>query len=440
MRLPTAALLASLAVPCTACSAEPPPNVVLIVMDTTRADRCSVNGYGRPTTPQLEALAAEGVVYENAWSPAGWTGPAHASLFTGLRPERHGFHRANRHYILPGEVTLAESLQAAGYRTAAFTNNITVCAENGLDQGFDTFTVLHDEPGRHYPWATGTHAQALDWVRSGGDADRPFFLFVNDMEPHLRYTPPPLDQARFVPSDTSPESLRLARASAAAEAFAHNARALPIPAEGLRLLSDLYDAEIACLDREIGRLIDGLREAGLLERTVVIVTSDHGENLGEHGLTDHMFSIHRTIRHVPLVVRYPDRFEPGTRVTDVVRLEDLHPTLLEICGLPTPGDIDGVSLLDSLPGRVSPALVDAPDSLIERRLRESGDAFDPQPLRRRFRGVFDGRHHYIRDDQGGEQLFDVVSDPAEADDLAASGSPDLERMRRLLADTYPDFD
>ena len=151
-----------------ACGAEEDgkrPNVILLVMDTTRADRCSLVGYDRPTTPALEALAREGINFRNTWSPAGWTGPAHASIFTGLLPERHGYRHGNQEFLDLQTTTLAERLKGAGYRTACLTNNPTIAPEFGLEQGFETYVPLYLDRDLGYPTAPTTHRKALEWAK-----------------------------------------------------------------------------------------------------------------------------------------------------------------------------------------------------------------------------------------------------------------------------------
>jgi len=225
-----------------ACHSEPPPNVVLLVMDTTRGDRCSINGYERRTTPELARIAAEGTLYRNAWSPAGWTGPAHASMFTGLRPEHHGFLRANRSYLAPESSTLAERFRSAGYGTGCFTNNTTLSPEFGLTQGFDEVVPLYSDKERPYPWAPETHRRALDWAVEVAVSGRPFFLVVNDMEPHFPYTPPEADALRFLPPRLSATRLGVAMRMTFDDHFRHNVGVRRIPAPRLSILSDLYDA------------------------------------------------------------------------------------------------------------------------------------------------------------------------------------------------------
>jgi arylsulfatase A-like enzyme len=252
------------------------------------------------------------------------------------------------------------------------------------------------------------------------------------MEPHFRYEPPEEFRDGFVPPGVRPEELESALGMSAVALFEHNARLRSFSPSTLKLLSGLYDGEIAALDHEVGALIESLARAGRLGNTVVVITSDHGESFGEHGFVDHMFGAHRTLRHVPLVVRYPPRFAPGDRVKDVVRLEDIAPTLFEVCGLRTPPGLDGKSLLADLPGRFSRGLVDAPHGLLDRWQREYPGPLDVRPLRADVRAVFDGRFHLLSFSDGGMELYDVIANPSESQDIAASRRDVVDRLRKLL--------
>jgi arylsulfatase A-like enzyme len=351
-------------------------------------------------------------------------------MFTGLRPEGHGFLRGSRLWLSEDSDTLAETLREHGYRTACFTNNIVVSPHYGLAQGFELHVPLFSMTERTYPWAPATHRAGLAWAEDVHRAGKPFFLFVNDMEPHFPYRPPAEAAGRFVRDGTPGGAENRIREIPYSELCRHNFGVAALEPIDLQVMSDLYDAEITCLDAAIGSLFDGLRKAGLLEETVLAVVGDHGENLGDHGLVDHMFSLHRSIRHVPLVIRYPQRFPAGTVVNDVVRLEDLHPTLLEICGLKAPKGIHGASLLSDLPGRVARAEMGSPDDFLD--AIESEEPYDEAPLRAHLRAVFDGRHHYIRYSDGREKLYDVSVDPAETRNLVPVGGETLERMREML--------
>jgi arylsulfatase A-like enzyme len=383
-----------------------PPNVILIVMDTTSAERCSVDGYARETTPCLEEVADEGLNFRNTWSPSGWTGPAHASIFTGLRPEHHGFHFGNRSFVTNESTTLAECLNQAGYRTGCFTNNVFITEEFGLKQGFEHHVPLRERAPR-------THELALDWVRRVSKAGDPFFLFINDMDAHFEYTPPREFAERFAGYRSGGEEMAEVNDLTQDDLFKHNVGQVEIPPNLQSLLSDLYDAEIACLDREIGRLVARLEEEGILDDTLLVITSDHGENLGRHGLLGHKFSLHRTVLHVPLVIRLPGGLRAGEVRDEVTRLEDLFPTILEVCDLPIPPGLDGESLLGSLGSRHALAMRDPPEKYLDTMEKILGGRYGFEPLMADIKSRFDGRTHTIEYSDGRRLVFDVLEDPEE---------------------------
>ncbi len=427
----TLLLLPLLAAACGDGAVSGPPNVLVVVMDTTRADRCSFIGYSRPTTPRLDAFAKDAVTFRDAWAPCCWTGPSHASLFTGLRPEHHGFLESVRPFLAEQSDTLAERLRAAGWRTGCFTNNELVSPEFGLTQGFDVVDPLYKKPDRPYPFAPETHRRALDWALSKDAAGKPFFLFVNDMEPHLPYGPPAAKAKAFLQGSPPPERVAEARAFNFPWSVGYILGRTEVPPWKLEVMSDLYDAEIATLDDELGKLFDGLKSAGVLDRTLVVVCSDHGENLGEHRRLGHLLSMHRTTLHVPLMVRYPGAFDGGRVVTEVVRLEDVTPTVLELCGVPVPKDFDGASLTRDLGGRIARGTFGEQSHAIPEMRRAFPDA-DLSIFKVAIRSVYDGRLHLIADSTGRDELYDVAADPAEANDLAGTRKDDVARLRKLL--------
>jgi len=413
------------------CGGRPRPNVLVIVMDTTRADRCSFEGYARPTTPRLEEFAKDAVVFRDAWSPAGWTGPAHASLFTGLRPDHHGFHDGDRNFLAPGVPTLAESLQSAGYATGCFTNNDFVAPEFGLTRGFEEFVPMYARPQRVLPWARETHAVAADWAEMQARAGRPFFLFVNDMEPHLPYDPPADDAKRFLRDDPTPDEIAAGRAYDLPQALAYTLRAAELTPRRLGVLSDLYDAEIASLDREIGALLDRLRTSGLLDSTLVVVTADHGELFGEHHVLQHGHSLHRAARHVPLLVRYPKSFDGGRVVTSLVRLEDVPATILDVCGARVPERFDGVSLARDV-ARSPSIAVQGRDPSKKARFAAMVPGVDTTPLTIGVAAVYDGRFHFLAYTDGRRELYDLPRDPDETENLAEREPAEAARLAALL--------
>ena len=417
--------------PESALTPSPGPNVLVIVLDTTRGDRCSFAGYDRETTPHLAAFARDAVVYRNAYVPGSWTGPTHASLFTGLRPESHGFLWGNRLYLTADALTLAEVLGPAGWSTAAWSGNMVVSPDLGFAQGFARFEMVIEPAKPSGKEARRAHRLALDHMRNAKARGTPFMVFVNHIQPHAPYRPPEPFLGRFVSPDVPPAIVEYETRYDAGRQYRYLIDESQIPPDRMKVRSDLYDAEIASLDDAVGELLDGMREAGLLDDTIVVVTSDHGEHFGERQRVEHSFSLYRPILHVPLLVRVPGRLTGGRVVDDLVRLEDVFPTILDACGRPVPPGLDGESLL-------------ALDSARPRAARAISGRHPPERYRRlapdvpfeRFavelRSVIEGRWHLIRNENGTEELFDVEADPLESVDLAAAHPEVRDRLRALL--------
>lgn len=416
-----------------ACGRGARPNVLLLVLDTTRADRCSFTGCARPTTPRIDEFAKDAMVFTDAWSPANWTGPAHASLFTGLTPVHHGFHDGWRPNLGAGPPTIAERFSGAGYATACFTNNEFVSPDFGLTRGFQRFEPLYLDANRPYPWARATHDMAATWAEEQHAAGKPFLLFINDLEPHLPYTPPEDVAAAFLRGTPSAEEVAAARAFPGGESLAYTVGVKHADARELSILSDLYDGEIAALDREVGRLLDRFRTSGLLDDTVVVIVGDHGEELGEHGIVDHAVGLYRNTLHVPLLLRFPNWFDRGRSVSNLVRLEDVAPTLLEVCRLDPIANIDGVPLTRDLSGRVAVTLQGA-NGLVARRAARLYPGVDLTALSTELRSVYDGAYHLIAHAGGRCELYDTVHDPDEAHDISAAKPGEVGRLLALVPD------
>ncbi len=441
--------------------ADPPrPDIVVLLWDTTRADRLSAFGYARKTTPWLESLAARGILFEQCRAPSPWTLPSHASLFTGLLPRRHGA-LSLREPLLPFHETLAERLAASGYDTVLVSNNPVVGPQGGLDQGFGTVVSVPDRKGGQ---GVDRTREALEDVLAGrkndpGRSRRPLFLFVNLMEPHLPYDPPEAIERPWRPEGATDEAVRAARGVRFPDDMAHNLGVRPLPPETLAILSSLYDAEIGALDDGCARIEGLLRREGVLDPAdggyLFAATSDHGENLGEHGLVDHKLSVAETLLRVPLVIHSPGRFQGGRRVPDAVRLQDLFPTLLEAAGVGyDAGAIPHAQPLGAVTpgGRVQVAEFPAPLSFIDdmRRTFPGRPEETFEPFRRGILAVIGtpsgGRRlkwvRTTRDDGAGgrtvlgESLFDLETDPGETRDLLAgpgATAADRESAARLAA-------
>ncbi|MCP5043801.1 MAG: sulfatase-like hydrolase/transferase, partial [bacterium] len=323
------------------------PAVVLITLDTTRVDHLSCYGYERKTTPNLDALAERSVRYRRAWSTSSWTLPAHASLFTGMYPSRHGAHYEPAGEAVLGDVlrfpgarhvragmlaaeatTLAEILARAGFATGAFVAGPWLHREFGLLQGFrhkdDSVTSFGGRP------ASEISAAAIAWL-DNIPPDRPFFLFANYFDPHAPY-------AR---SEAYPDLPR------AAEDLDFDYGAVmrgetPLSAEKRAVLRDRYDGEIRDMDRALGTLFDAIAARRNGSRTLIVVTADHGEALGDGGRIGHGFWLTEELTRVPLVVRYPQARDGGTWREEPIQLVDILPLVAAELGLRSPAEVEGV--------------------------------------------------------------------------------------------------
>jgi len=314
------------------CSQEPPrPNIVVVVLDTVRLDYTGPGGIDEGLTPALDGLAADGTVFTRAWSNAPWTVPSHASMFSGLLPSSHKCTGRNFTFLSPTP-TFAELLGESGYQTVAFFSNPWLSDRlTGMLRGFEERFV---ESGRGTEILTTvdqgggrTVANVSTWLSERGD-ERPFLMFVNLLEPHLPYHPP-ADYRQTRLSDIPHDYL-------VTTSMAHELNAgLLKPGEiDFERVSRLYGGDVNTADRYLGELIRLLKEHGFYEEAVVIVTSDHGENLGDHGYMDHQFGVFASLIDVPLVVRAPALLPTGAR-GDPVMLTDIYDTVLDVAGIET---------------------------------------------------------------------------------------------------------
>ena len=355
MRLPSGGLRIALAllVALAACAPAPRPrNAVLIVLDTLRADRLSAYGNPRPTSPVLDALARDGALFETVVSNAPWTLPAMVGLMTGEYPTARTYDAGLRR-------SLVLELRAAGYTTVAFTEGAFVSRRYGLDLGFQEFQehegsvpFLLSAQGED-PEAAGdrgiekTFGWAKTWLAEHG-RERPFFLLVHSYEPHVPYRRRSF--AEGMPSG------RLGPTFEAASAILAKRTELPLDEAELSYIRALYDGGVAVCDRQVGELLAQLERLGIAQETLVVVTSDHGEDLGDRlplRPGNHGHALYDEQLRVPLIVRDPTRDFAVRRVTAQVRLVDVMPTILDLLGLPASPDRTGHSLVPLLRGEES---------------------------------------------------------------------------------------
>jgi arylsulfatase A-like enzyme len=391
------------------------PNVLLVSIDTLRADRLGAYGHDRPTSPTFDTrLAAAGVLFERAISQSPKTTPSHLTMLTGLAPCAHRVGMWTDEHppraLAPSVRTLAEELRDAGYRTAAFTAGGHVHASRGFGRGFDVYE--HDRPLE----------RTLAWLADHGD--EPFFVFFHTYEVHDPYTPPRRLRQRFAPDLPAPLHAVVDRIRRQPRGWeeAHRAFWAAVDARDpahVQAVASLYDAGIRRMDdRTLTPLLEALDHAGVAEHTLVVFTSDHGDAFGEHGVFLHD-DVHLGTVHVPLVLRLPGVLPAGRRVEAPVGVLDVMPTVLAVLGLPVPAGVQGRSLLPqirdddatSAPPVVSEYL--APDgTVVARSIRT--------PSLSLVRGA------------SGDRLYDLGADARERHDLAATRPGDLAVLETML--------
>ena len=385
---PVVSFLVALALVLSACKKKeqeqaPPskPNVVVITVDTLRADHLGCYGFEAARTPHIDALASQGVRAEHAIAATPITLPSHATIFTGLYPPAHGV-RDNGMYKLPEDVeTLAERLKAEGYRTQAFVSAWVLHHRFNLDQGFDGYDdvlATEGDPGMfRVPERSGqrTMDAVLSWLDTAFAPDKkgePLLLWVHLFDPHQPYAPPEED-----------------------------AKASPT----------LYDGEIASADRQIGRFVDKLRTKGALDDSILVFTSDHGESLGEHGEATHAVFIYEATVRVPLIIRYPRKLPAGTTYSASVRSVDLVPTVLGLADL-KPMETQGLDLSKAMAGKAETPMVSPYSESMHPELE-----FGMAPLH----GIRSAQWTYIRAPR--PELYDRSKDPGELRNLLEDADP-----------------
>lgn len=435
--------------------AEQRTNVVLITIETLRADHVGVYGYARNTTPNLDRLARQGAFFQQAIAQAPFTLPSLASVMTGLTPPAHGV-RNHPAQLSPELVTLAEHFSQADYHTAAMTRHSWLRRKSSFDQGFDEYHNNKFSAGLD---ARSLSLAAIEWLHVNGQ--EPFFLWLHFLDPHLPYTPgypysvmyhpdhqeekrvqqlfsmidrpredflptPYADLSggpyydlvlRYFPGNEALLDLALWRRHRG-DIFFGKVR---YPSADVSQMRDLYDGALAYTDDNVARLLRALAEQGLEENTLVVVAGDHGEAFGEHDLFfTHDFTLYDEVVRVPLIARMPGRIAPGTDIPQQVRLMDIAPTLLDLAGLNIPDNMEGESLVPLLEGKTLPFLPAFAESAPFRH------QFPQQP-RVHFKGN-KGKWRMVRTERwklimiphpDGDifELYDLQSDPGETKNL-----------------------
>ena len=438
------------------------PNIILIVMDAAGAKRCSAYGHHRDTTPGLSRIAAEGTLYKHCFAPAPWTIPSHASLFSGLYASEHGCDEKSLQ--LPEMVySLPEILQQRGYHTAAISSNGLVTFRRGFDVFYEMDTISYSEDyhvnriemmfakkkiasefGRfkyllQYIWdnkcfqfpvinivdrlyrknfvnifnnsskATKKSFDICEYLLKRHRNKKPLFIFINVMETHWKYNPPRQYQ-KFAELDNR-ERQEILKTDPF-EFFVHG-----IPPDHLSALPLLYEEALAYVDEKIWDFYTVIKHLGLLDETLFIVTSDHGEILGEHGIWGHHFSLYNEMIHIPLIMKYPPQVAQPGEHSGVVQLNDLYATILEIADIPMPPPESSVSLLS---GRRDFAIAEHFNPwLTLDGCRRRDPNFQPKGFMQPCRAIIDAELHKLVEWLDGRlELFDLKQDFGEEHNLA----------------------
>ncbi|RMD81280.1 MAG: hypothetical protein D6815_12185 [Candidatus Dadabacteria bacterium] len=330
-------LLSALAL--TGCRGSRPPlerhpgrNVVLITIDTLRADHVGFYHYERPTTPNIDRLAARSISFGNAVSPSSWTLPAHASLLTGLQPAEHGVV-ADVNALPRSAPTLATILSRHGYQTFAAVSHVYLGHRWGFDRGFDVFdeTAAADSP--HRPVAARIVNKALAWLEQRR-TDRPFFMWLHIFDPHWDYSPPPPYDRMFDPDYRGSMRGDYESLKPYIKEVAHYETPPPLAPRDLQHVVALYDGEIAYVDAQLGRLFERLEQPDLATRTVIVLVADHGEEFMEHGsLEGHQWTLYDEVLLVPWILHFPEERFAGLHFEPEVSTVTLAGTLLDYLGI-----------------------------------------------------------------------------------------------------------
>jgi arylsulfatase A-like enzyme len=448
------------------------PNIILVVWDTVRADHLSLYGYHSETTPFLDAFASDSVVFEKAYAASPWTLPSHASLFTGLYPSQHGAHA--EHMVLDASFrTAAEIFQDNGYQTVCFSNNAYISDYHNMLQGFEDIwfkgqwaeeierksSGLEKRVHSFYSWiwnslnlqffarfmknpaslwdnpdASTTTEAASEWLEKGREGDKPFFLFINYMDAHLPYNPKEEYAKNFLDGDQLEASYRKDLRYPPFKYFLDLSLS-PYSDSDIAIINGLYDGCLRSLDDALEELVTRVEDLGYGEDTMIIITSDHGEYLGERDRLAHGLGLHDELLHVPLLIRYPVLFEPGTQNEQAVTHVDIFETMLGVAGIAErPEGMPEVRSLSNLDDKYRavfgefrfPLHVLTSASLMD----DNTNLFVEQKT------IHTNEKQFIWKSRGEFEYYNVIEDPLEVNNLYSEDNEEAEEMYLQLMNWF----
>lgn len=436
---------------------KPKPNVFFVVMDDVRHDHLSCYGYPRKTTPNIDKIAEEGVLFENAFSTSPWSPPSHASMFTGLYPSGHGVLGENL-YLGKEIPTIPEIFSSRGYQTLGISRNIFVSPQLGFHCGFDKFVdelPIELRLKRFWDWIifgleTDTRAlmyrwiyhaiifqEIKKWISLSRKKNKPFFIFINYLDAHLPHQPPQPFRERFGKVCNHQIDLKKIE-DCFNKRFGHpyNAKEVRMTKVEWDFVKSRYDAEIAYIDFFLGKVFDHLKKYELFNNTFILVTSDHGENFGDHQLAGHSFCLYDTLLHIPLIINYPKYTSLRKRISSIVSTVDIFPTLKGILNIKRKDDIDGKNLIpfeERLYHKYILAEYGPPINTIKSMRRlcpNSNSAIYNKSLK----CIRSDNFKYIIASNGKEELYNLEKDPGESKNIINEMRKKAEELSSKLSE------
>lgn len=434
------------------------PNIILISIDTLRADHLSCYGYYKKTTPNIDQLGSEGTIYLNNFSTGVWTPPGHTSMLTGLYVSEHGVYGSRK--LAENIPTIAEVLKQNGYQTSGFVNNSQVGELVGLHKGHDLFMEvwrgishkskfkrvvkgsirrMKEKLGYTDMGANLTNYLFKDWIENQVNKERPFYTFLHYIEPHNPLDPPSSFKNKYL-SKNMHKDIDWNKI----KKIANNPLICYVedlkPNEGeIQFLKDLYDAEIAYTDSKIGEITSILKEKNLYENTMIIVTSDHGEHFGEHNQWSHVASLYKEVLHIPLIIKFPKGVEYANEVNKYTQLVDIFPTAMDIAGVSKENltGNSGVSLVfDRVNGNKYHDYVFAewegriPYFILEKSKNSEKDV-DLDRFKVQMATIQDDQYKYIWKSNGIEEIYNITQGEKNAQNVEIEDKDKEHLMKEL---------
>lgn len=411
-------------------------NIVLISIDTLRYDRLGINGYTKKTSPNIDKFFEKGINFKNTYAEAPWTLPSHAAMLTGIYPKKLNIELTTDP-LLPEALSIAKILKNNGYNTAALSTGAFINTDQGFGQGFDFFKYY-----QQWQDAEKITKDGMDWLKKNKNTK--FFLFLHSFQVHDPYSPDKKFAKKIDPDyKGNLNSVDISKIAAI------NTGREKLPAAELEKISALYDAEISQMDYYLDRLFKKIKTLGLEKNTIVILTSDHGEEFGERGLWGaHGYSVYDELLHVPLLIKIPNATTQATQVDFLTGLIDIPPTILGLLGIESQTNFDGINLTRLFTNKkVNSERAVYAETAIDKKIMVENvvEAYKTiitgsyRPLSRapkadipKAKMVRQGNFKLIQNFDGSFELYDISKDPAEKNNIADTEGQIRQKLQELL--------